>query len=420
MLDPAMGTLTTVEGRSVLLTGKGRSGYAVYGPYDPLSPGHYAVEFRVALDAAAPDKTDFCCAVLDVATDVGSTIVASRKVMLSQLRDGRNSFVLRFSLAEPHRVEYRIKTTGKIALAIDEHRLVVRLPDDADDNSEEQLRSLRFPEEEGASNAFFQEHKAELRRLHEHDNAVVRVRDDDVVLTVGGVSLLARRYDDIRFVGEVLLENVYNFHAHGDVCAIDIGMNVGLSSLQFARKPEVQEVHSFEPFTNTFDRAVDNLALNPALSRKITPYNVGLSDEDKDGVVFVEQTADSGAMSTVGAAGTLAVSVSLRDAATMLRPIIEQARAQNRQVIVKMDCEGSEFAIVRSLAAGGLLPLIAAFMVEWHDMFGGKSLEDLIGPMKREGFLIFDRSPARGNGFFYAARVGTAEVRTPSDDELVG
>ena len=44
-------------------------------------------------------------------------------------------------------------------------------------------------------------------------------------------------------------------------------------------------------------------------------------------------------------------------------------------------------------------------MVEWHAMFADRTQEDLIGPLRRNGFLVFDRSPPRGNGFFYAVRM---------------
>ena len=74
-------------------------------------------------------------------------------------------------------------------------------------------------------------------------------------------------------------------------------------------------------------------------------------------------------------------------------------------VIVKCDCEGSEFAIFRSLAAAGLLGRITACMVEWHAMFDDRTQEDLIAPLRDNGFIVFDRSPPTGNGFFYAVKV---------------
>jgi FkbM family methyltransferase len=403
MLNPAMGTASVIDGRSCLTTAKGQAGHAVYGPYEYLEPGDYVVEFSMALNDAAPSNRDFCCAVLDIAVDGAQRIVASKNILLSQLRDGRRFFTVPFTLTQASRTEYRVAVTGKAALVIDGHRSLVRVSDGAD--GEALLANRRFPEAEGAAVPFFRENQAGLRSLYEQ-GVGVGVRDGDVVLTVNGISLYARCSDDVRFIGEVFFENAYNFGFSADVCAIDIGMNIGLSSLLFASKAEVAEVHSFEPFVTTYDRAVANLGLNPAIAGKVTAHNLGLSNIDRDGPVVVSQSADSGAMSTVGAASGEAVEVSLRDAGTFLQPIIDAAHAAGRKVVVKVDCEGSEFPIFESLVANGLIPKITAFMVEWHAMFAAKTQNHLIAPLRAAGFLVFDRSPPAGNGFFYAVRTG--------------
>ena len=81
------------------------------------------------------------------------------------------------------------------------------------------------------------------------------------------------------------------------------------------------------------------------------------------------------------------------------------AHAAGQAVIVKVDCEGSEFAVFQSLAHHGLIKKISAFMVEWHAMFDEHRQETLIAPLREAGFLVFDRSPPVGNGFFYAVRM---------------
>jgi FkbM family methyltransferase len=187
-------------------------------------------------------------------------------------------------------------------------------------------------------------------------------------------------------------------------------MNIGFSSLQFASKDEVREVHSFEPFRSTYDRAIANIYLNGSMGRKISPHNFGLADRNWSGDVLAAQTWNSGAMSTVDAGQGTPIHVSLRDAAEVLAPIIESARARGLDIIVKMDCEGSEYAICESLMRAGLLRHISAFMVEWHAIFADKSQADLTRPLREAGFIIFDRSPPKGNGFFYAANLGAPRI----------
>ncbi len=109
-------------------------------------------------------------------------------------------------------------------------------------------------------------------------------------------------------------------------------------------------------------------------------------------------------MSTIGLSEGIPFPVVLRDAASALAPIIDSARARGLDVIVKMDCEGSEYAVFETLERSGLIGRASAYMVEWHAIFPDKTQEDLIAPLRRAGFMVFDRSPPRGNGFFYAVK----------------
>ena len=82
--------------------------------------------------------------------------------------------------------------------------------------------------------------------------------------------------------------------------------------------------------------------------------------------------------------------------------IVEAARAKGRLVVLKVDCEGSEFAVFRSLAESGLLPSIAAFMVEYH--IGWGSGRELTERLVAAGFIVVDLGRPGENGFFYAVR----------------
>jgi FkbM family methyltransferase len=308
---------------------------------------------------------------------------------------------VRFTVTEASKIEYRAWISGKIPLQIDEYRRVTRVDDHSGEGATD---AGEFPEAGPEAPSFFSENHALFRTYYERGMGVAIV-GDAAVLTVNGISLYARSLDDLNFVGEIFGENAYNFLPAGDCCVIDVGMNIALASLSFAAKPEVREIHAFEPFASTFERAIDNIALNPMLATKITPHRVGLSDKDWSGELLVDRHSDSGAASVVSASGTDAVFIELHDAGTTLRPIVESARDRGLRIVVKIDCEGSEFAIFDSLDRAGLLPFIHAFMVEWHAMFDDKSQHTLIAPLHREGFIVFDRSPRVGNGFFYAARL---------------
>ena len=93
----------------------------------------------------------------------------------------------------------------------------------------------------------------------------MNIVDGDVVVTIEGISFYARIPDDLRFVDEIFFRSTYNFLIEKDCCVIDIGMNIGLVAMTFARKDFVKQVHSFEPFKGTYSRARANLSLNPKI-----------------------------------------------------------------------------------------------------------------------------------------------------------
>ncbi len=400
MLNLALGTVIDDAGRSRFVTGVGQAGHAIYGPYEFREAGAYRVDFSVELAAADRPRGNPVCAVLDVVRDGGSDVLVSRKLRVSDLTAGRTSFRLPFDLERRSKLEYRVWVSGAVPLRLDEHRRVDRRNEDA----QPVAMAPDFPPPDADLPDYV---RANYQRFREHyDRGFgLAIVDGSAVLGKDGLFFHVRCDDDFNFIGEVFLGNVYNFITDGPVCAIDVGMNIGFSSLQFAQKANVEEVFSFEPFPETYARALDNIALNPPLAAKITPACIGLSDRDWTGEIGMANSDDSGSRTVVASTGDRPVTVTLRDAGETLRPILRSARERGLRTVLKVDCEGSEFAIFRSLERAGLFADIDAVMVEWHAMFDEVNQLDLIRPLRDAGFIVFDQSPPSGNGFFYGVRL---------------
>ena len=406
MLNLALGSPLTVDGRACIVTRDGAAGHAVYGPYTLYEPGRYAAEFSISAPEGAPFDGDFVCAVADVVTNAGSTVFAKTQVRTRQLVGARGTVRLPFRLRKAAELEFRVYTTGRAPLVIADHCRTVPLAEDA---TEEALDADRFPDPDApGAPPVLRDQTDLLRRLYEQ-GVRITVAGDGLILEVQGVRINVRQPDDMMFVDEVFFHNNYNLLTGSDVCVIDVGMNVGLASLFFANKPFVREVYSFEPFPATYDRAVANFALNPDLAAKITPHNYGLSGADKESTVYVDGGTPSGALTTLGTGTGDKIRIAVRDAIPVFQRIIADARAQNLEVVAKIDCEGAEFPIFESLAAEGMLNQISAFMVEWHRGLR-KTQKDLIAPLTSAGFTVFDKSGAIGNGFFYAVRSAPASA----------
>ncbi|MEG3089336.1 FkbM family methyltransferase [Sphingomonas sp. PB4P5] len=375
-------------------TSFGKSGHAVYGPYEYVAPGDYKVFANVIpIDLGGCEDHDIV-ACLDVSLNYAKSIAAELYITAGELRTGKSLFCLPFSLSDKALTEYRVGVFGNARLRIDGY---CPRGKSSDDDSR-----ILFPRIDGNAPEIARHHPDRFRELFEQ-GFHVSVSGDDVVLTKDDISFYARCADDMNLVGEIFLEQVYRFEKSAATVVIDVGMNIGLVAMQFSKNPCVERVYSFDPFQSTFDRALANLSLNADLARKVVATRAGVSDRNGKLALNVVDTDDSGSRSTVEVhEGGIVVELDLEKASDVVRRV--RAAHPDCDIVMKVDCEGAEFGIFENLAAEGLLGEVSTFMVEWHNAFPGKNQADLIAPLKAAGFTVIDRSPKTGNGFFYAVR----------------
>ncbi|MDR2901522.1 MAG: FkbM family methyltransferase [Lactobacillales bacterium] len=185
---------------------------------------------------------------------------------------------------------------------------------------------------------------------------------------------------------EVLNEEGYKTDITAPTVIIDIGLNVGVTALYFARMKNVVHVYGFEPFWPTYWEARANMKDNPALAKKITIYPLGLSDKNE------MQTFDynpdmMGSMSTVSnkydRRDLKSETVEIRDASNALRTIFKR---HPENIMLKVDCEGAEFEIFKSLDKSGLLKKVSYVVMEYHD----RDPKILLDILKKNGFEIVE------------------------------
>jgi len=243
----------------------------------------------------------------------------------------------------------------------------------------------------------------------------------DIVLTVRGIRLILRSWEEVFIAHEIFRRGIYNIVCDQEFHVIDIGANIGASALFFASQSTCSRVDSFELFKETAGRAEDNLSINPDLKAKIRIYQYGLGPESKK--THVEYCAEfKGSIGVDGVPAyayphgatlvTEKVEVEIRNAAPVVADLL--AAAGDKKVVCKLDCEGSEYGIIRSLSTAGLIPLIDIFMIEWHQ-FGP---EEIKRDLRNEGFicLSFDEcSPMHGMLYAFGPRSSRAVVRHATD-----
>ena len=217
-----------------------------------------------------------------------------------------------------------------------------------------------------------------------------------------------------------ILEEVYGHQTYGvdlpeNSILLDVGMNIGFTSLFFASHERVKKIHAFEPLELARERAQENFALNPKYRSKIKawPFGLALAAETQKTsiqpsamVVFnpknegLQKIARGVEWNSTHEA--VESEVALEDWRKVLPPILEEH--QQDALILKMDCEGFEEVLIPSWQEAGLLPQFHSIVLEWHE-----SPQNMVKILRESGFkLVCTRNPVNpgfvDTGMIYAHR----------------
>jgi len=82
--------------------------------------------------------------------------------------------------------------------------------------------------------------------------------DENILIKIDNAEFKINDEEELFILTEVFLEGTYNLISptNKKIALIDIGMNVGVTSLFYASQEKVEKVFSFEPFTPTFNMAL--------------------------------------------------------------------------------------------------------------------------------------------------------------------
>ena len=187
--------------------------------------------------------------------------------------------------------------------------------------------------------------------------------------------------DTLYILWELIVGSAYRWiPANKPMLIFDVGMNVGFSALIFALRFPHARVVGFEPFAPTYERMKRNLALNPELAARITHHPVALSDHD--GIeTWNFSSTNAGTSSQFFSdpadcvkSGSVSLPVELKSATSAMSPHVAANAAG--LCVVKMDCEGGEYAIFSDWKKSGIGKKIDLLVMEYHEV-GGHSRSEL-------------------------------------------
>ncbi len=213
----------------------------------------------------------------------------------------------------------------------------------------------------------------------------------ELIIEIDGVKLIIETGQDLDIAHEIFLLGVYNF----------------LYDKPCANRANVKAVYSYEPFKATYDQALRNFALNPNLAEKIKAFDYGVGDRDEIIQVEYDYTV-KGSVGISGIDNQLKPFASKQTATAdlILKPFTDVFKGitsdyPDIDIVAKIDCEGSEYEILDSLAATGQLGQMKIIMMEWHK----KGPDALVKHLQDFGFIIFSRMPRSKNvGTLYAIK----------------
>lgn len=182
--------------------------------------------------------------------------------------------------------------------------------------------------------------------------------------------------------------SVPQLYQFDDFVVFDIGMNRAYASLRFAEFDNCSAVYGFEIDDYTYDRAIDNINLNPNLAKKITPYNFGLSNKDdevtlyyiqgKDGVNTVESDFTNVQYELKANKDKVKTKiVEVKKTTEVIENIIENENIKSK-IVLKIDTEGSEYNIIDDLIESGLINKMDLIIGEGHKFLDRNVTDDLL------------------------------------------
>ncbi len=228
--------------------------------------------------------------------------------------------------------------------------------------------------------------------------------ENNIIHNVNGIRIRERagNKSDYQTIGELFVTNCYGVDiCHEKTVVIDMGMNIGLASLIFAKNANVSKVYSFEPFKDTYEAALFNFSINGDIGKKIYPQNCAISDFEGNKEISV-LTEFAGGRSTESAytenveGNYRKENIKYRNAKSVIEEIFNEN--SNSHFLLKIDTEGSEFPIFESIKNTDLLKKVDVIVMEYH-----RQPNDLLDCLRNNDFLCI--SPGNKNiGLIYAIK----------------
>jgi FkbM family methyltransferase len=201
---------------------------------------------------------------------------------------------------------------------------------------------------------------------------------------------------------DIYARGVYRLLTGDPFLLIDVGSNIGVSAV-YAASELGAEVYGFELIPSLASRAMAHVDRN-GLGQQVYVHPVGLGkSEEQIEVLFSEEHAGSTSLhlDSSQSEGAIRVPCQIRSV-EVLREILAKSTKRN---FMKLDCEGAEYSILEALQDSSLLKEFSGFLLEYHEIPGGKGRVWLEEFFVQHGFDVHSfLKPGFNHEMMYAFR----------------
>ncbi len=204
--------------------------------------------------------------------------------------------------------------------------------------------------------------------------------------TADGLTITIRQnHGDAATVGEIFLDDCYgrDLTLPDNPVVIDVGGFIGDFSLYAVKRLNARRVIVCEPSPRNWALLLKNIA-NNGYEDRIEPVNKAVTDGGNAMMNIDAPDEDQCMVSAYGPSGQPLSAVSGISLGQLLRD-----HAVEIVDLLKIDCEGGEYAILESTPAD-VLSRIRNIVFEYHDVDGGSwaKLESVKQRLLREGYAL--------------------------------
>lgn len=210
--------------------------------------------------------------------------------------------------------------------------------------------------------------------LMPHKNIFYTLRDGTSFQARGGTM-------DRVVLNEVWLRRIYSqpgFEIGKDDIVVDIGAHIGFFSVLAAQR--AKRVLSFEPNPDNFDLLTENLKRNGL--ENCRAYQLGVAGTDGRMMLYLNQNNTGG--HTLYGPPTSREVVSIE---TVTLAGIFNRYSLEKIDFLKVDCEGAEYEIFRSISPD-MWRKIRTIGMECHTVGDGKEPGVIVDMLKQHGFVV--------------------------------